>query len=377
MSIPDAIRKLRWRIVLGAGSEQAFGDCLAGSWLERERALRFLYDREYGKGRNVRTADRSGGLGDSVLTVPEWINQVHCLFPRATIERLEKDAMARYEIQEIVTNPEALQRATPSLALLKAVLQTKHLMNQEVLKIARGLVRKMVDELLEKLARPVHSPFLGSLDRHRHAPLRVARNFDARETVRRNLKHFDPERRRLVIRDPVFCSRIRRQSSRWQVIILVDQSGSMLGSAIHAAVMASIFWGIRSLRTHLVLFDTGIVDVTDSCQDPVETLMSVHLGGGTDIGQAVAYAAGLVDNPRQAIVVLITDFFEGAPVGGLLSAAHGLVQSGVHLLGLAALDQDATPNYDRQLAQRLVNLGAHVAAMTPGELAAWVAEKVR
>jgi Mg-chelatase subunit ChlD len=376
MTISPHIRKLRWRIVLGEGSGQAFGDCLDESWQERERALEFLYGREYGKGRNVR-GGRQGSLDDSALTVPEWINQIHQLFPQQTIERLEKDAMERYQIQEMVTNPELLQRAVPSQALLKAVLQTKHLMNQEVLRLARDLVRRMVNELMEKIARPVQAPFQGSRNRHRHSSFKSARNFDAGATVRRNLKHFDPERRRLAIREPVFCSRIRRQSQRWQIIILVDQSGSMLDSAIHAAITAAIFWEIKSLRTHLVLFDTNLVDVTDSCQDPVETLMKVHLGGGTDIGQAVAYAARLVDNPRQAIVVLISDFFEGAPVRQLLSAVGGLVQNGTTVLGLAALDPEAVPNYDRELAQRLVNLGAHVAAMTPGELANWVAEKVR
>src|SRR5205823_3267177 len=129
--------------------------------------------------------------------------------------------------------------------------------------------------------------------------------------------------------------------------------------------------------THLCLFDTAVVDVTADCTDPVETLLKVQLGGGTDIGHALSYAASLVDNPRRTIVVLITDFFEGAPVQRLLSVARSLLESGVTLLGLAALDDRAEPAYDRALAERLVALGAHVAAMTPGELADWVAEKVR
>lgn len=164
---------------------------------------------------------------------------------------------------------------------------------------------------------------------------------------------------------------------RWQIIILVDESGSMMDSVIHAAVTASIFFGIRTLRTHLVLFDSSVVDVTDQCTDPVETLMKVQLGGGTDIGQALVYASTLVDNPRRAIVVLITDFYEGAPEQQLLAATRRLTESGVTLLGLAALDSNTKPNYDRDVAERMVRLGAHVAAMTPGELAEWVAEKVK
>ncbi len=151
----------------------------------------------------------------------------------------------------------------------------------------------------------------------------------------------------------------------------------MADSVIHAAVTAAIFFGIKTLRTHLCLFDTNVVDVTDHCNDPVETIMKVQLGGGTDIGGALAYAAGLVESPRRTIVVLISDFYEGARVDRLLAVAKGLIESGVTLLGLAALDERAEPNYDRVTAEQLVALGAHVAAMTPGELAEWVAQKVR
>lgn len=384
MSPRDAL--VRWRLVLGQEAEQGLGCGLDGAEARRDRALGYLYNREYKAGRNVRRkssaasprdGDRKGGLEDSALSVPDWINEVHALFPRRTIERIEKDALERYQVQELVTNPDLLSRAQPSMSLLKAVLHTKHLMNQEVLAMARGLVRRVVEQLLEKLARPVRSVFLGAVDRRRRSHMKVAKNFDARTTIRHNLAHWDPRSKRLFIRNPYFYSRIRRQTDRWQLIILVDQSGSMTDSVIHSAVTASVFWGIKSLRTHLVLFDTNIVDVTEHCTDPVETLMKVQLGGGTDIGAALAYAASLVDNPRRTIVVLITDFCEGAPVQRLFSVARGLIESGVTLLGLAALDERAEPNYDRGTAERMVALGAHVAAMTPGELAEWVAQKVR
>lgn len=365
-------RMLRWRLVLG-GADELLG-APGGEWQARDAALAFLYDREYGSGRNVRAG--SGSLDSSQLAVPDWINAVHELFPRRTIERLEKDALERYQLEEMVTNPDLLSRAQPSPVLLKAVLRTKHLMNQEVLALARQLVRKVVEDLIQRLAREIRSPFTGTVDRRRRSLLRVAKNFDARTTIRRNLSNYDPASRRLYIRQPVFFSRVRRQSDRWQLIILVDESGSMLDSVIHAAITAAIFWGIKSLRTHLVLFDTSIVDVTDHCTDPVETLMKVQLGGGTDIGQSLSYAASLVDNPRRTIVVLITDFYEGAPIQRLYSAAKQLLDSGVTLLGLAALDQEARPTYDRNVAAQLVAMGAHVAAMTPGELADWVAQKV-
>jgi Mg-chelatase subunit ChlD len=238
-------------------------------------------------------------------------------------------------------------------------------------------VRKVVDQLMEKLARPVQSIFLGAVNRRKRSTLRAAQNFDAQTTIRRNLQHYDPEQGKLFIRTPYFYSRIRRHTDKWQVIILVDESGSMADSVIHSAVTAAIFFGIKTLRTHLVLFDTSIVDVSADCSDPVETIMKVQLGGGTDIGQAVCYAESLIDNPRRAIVVLITDFYEGAPIHNLFAACKRLIEQGTLLLGLAALDAQAIPNYDQGTASHIASLGGHVGAMTPGELAAWVAEKVR
>lgn len=376
----------RWRLLLGAEAEQGLGCGLGGQEAQQDAALDFLYGREYGQGRNVRgrggsgqgnSDDRTGGLGDSAMSVPDWLNAIHDLFPKRTIERLEKDALERYGLNEMVTNPELLARAQPSPTLLKAVLQTKHLMNQEVLALARELVRKVIDQLLEKLARPVRAVFHGSADRRNRSFLKVAKNFDARSTVRRNLAHFSPDLQKLFIRTPYFFSRVRRQNDKWQVIIVVDESGSMMDSVIHSAITASIFWGIKSLKTHLIIFDTNVVDVTADCQDPVETLMKVQLGGGTDIGNAMNYAAGLVENPRRTIIVLVTDFYEGADASRLLNVTKRLCESGVNVLGLAALDSRAEPNYDKNLAQQMVNLGAHVAAMTPGELAEWVAKKVK
>ncbi|NDJ62982.1 MAG: VWA domain-containing protein [Chloroflexi bacterium] len=376
-SLEEQARLIRWRLVLGKGAEDIAPN-MGDEWLEREEALGFLYDRELGGGRNIRNdgKDRQGGSGESALNVPDWINKVHELFPQKTIERIEKDALERYNLEEMVTNPDLLRRAQPSQTLLKAVLRTKHLMNQEVLALARDLVRKVIEELLEKLASEIQNPFLGSINRQRRSYLKVAKNFDAETTIRRNLANYDPDQRRLFIKTPYFNSRVRRHVDKWQIIILVDESGSMMDSVIHSAVTASIFWGIKSLRTHLCIFDTSVVDLTEDCVDPVETLMKVQLGGGTDIAQAVGYAETLVENPRRTIIVLVTDFYEGGSDHDLIATTKRLVDSGVTFLGLAALDDRANPSYSRAVAERMVAVGAHVAAMTPAQLAVWVAEKV-
>lgn len=373
----DAQRRARWRLILGRGAT-FLDDTLDDIDARRDRLVAFLYDREAGPEQNIRRdVTRGADLGASELTVPEWINRVHDLFPRDAIERLERDALERYKLQELVTNPDLLQRATPSMTLLKAILRTKHLMNEEVLLLARRLVRQVVREMLDTFAHDVRQPFSGRRLPQRRSRTPAAKNFDAPATIRRNLKYYDPVRGRLVITTPYFNTRVRRHVDRWRVFILVDQSGSMLDSVIHAAVIASIFWGIRSLRPRLIAFDTTVVDLTDHLTDPVETLLRVQLGGGTDIGQALAYAAEQIDTPGRTLVVLVSDFFDGAPPAHLLATARSLVESGVTLLGLAALDRQAQPIYNRPLAAQLVALGAHVAAMTPGELAAWVADKVQ
>ncbi|MFE1996957.1 vWA domain-containing protein [Leptospira kirschneri] len=366
---------IRWKLILGNGSEQSFGNETFSEEQQRMNvAMEYLYGREYKEDRNVQT----GGLNESNLTVPLWINEIHELFPKRTIERIEKDALERYQVMEMVTNPELLKRASPNTTLLKAVLHTQHLMNPQVLSLARELVRKVIDELMKKLETTILTSFQGVKNRNLRSSLKIYKNFDIKNTIRSNLKHYDLKSQKLILQKPLFHSRTYRSiAERWHLIILVDQSGSMLDSVIHSAVTASIFWGIKSIKTSLILFDTEIVDVTDHCSDPVETLMKVQLGGGTDIGSALLYAEGKIENPRRTIIVLISDFCEGAPPLKLISNTHHLVESGVKVLGLAALDETSNPNYDKEIAEKLVNVGAEIAAMTPGELANWVNEKIK
>jgi Mg-chelatase subunit ChlD len=379
---PKPERLGRWRLMLGDAAELGLGSPpLSAADLACDAALAWLYDRDGSLARRgIRgrgAGGTRGGLGPSTLSVPDWINEIHRLFPRETIERLERDAIERYAINEVVTNPEVLKRVEPNEALLEAVLRTKHLMNAEVLAIARLLVQKVVRDLMERFAKEVRAAFAGTIDRRTRSLFRSARNFDARRTIRENLAHFDPETKKLGIRAPRFFSRTRRHSTRWQVIVLVDESGSMLGSVVHAAVTAGCLVGLPSIKTHLCIFDTEVVDLTEQASDPVETLMKVQLGGGTDIARAVEYAAGLIEAPRRAIVVLITDFFEGGAPELLVRRVKALCEQGTQVLGLAALDEEAVPSYDKELAGRLVDAGAHVGAMTPGELASWIASRVR
>jgi Mg-chelatase subunit ChlD len=365
----------RWRLVLGAPAA-AMGQ-LGADGTARDAALDWLYGRDGDlEKRDVRRGEgRTGGDGPSALTTVDWLEDINRLFPKETVERLHRDAIERYEITDIVTDPAVLERVEPNPALLKAVLQTKHLMNPEVLRLARRIVEAVVRDLMAKMATEVRAAFTGTRAR-RPSRWKQARDFDVRRTIRANLGHYRPAERRLFIETPHFFSRTRKQVDQWQVILLVDQSGSMVDSVIHSAVTAACLWGLPGVRTHLIAFDTSVVDLTSDVDDPVELLMKVQLGGGTDIAQAVQYAAGLVEQPRRTIVALITDFYEGGSPALLVRSVRDLVEQGTKVLGLAALDQDANPSYDRDMAQRLADVGASVGAMTPGELASFVAEQV-
>ncbi|WP_232660900.1 VWA domain-containing protein [Pseudonocardia sp. TRM90224] len=360
----------RWRLVLGEPGARCAPAGLPADAAARDAALDWLYGRDP---ELARRGVRTGGDAPSLVTAVDWLDDVHRLFPKETIERLERDAVERYGIEEIVTDPAVLERVEPNSALLRAVLRTKHLMNPELLDMARRIIASVVRQLLEQLATEVRTSVAGPRLR-RPSLVPNSRNFDFHATLRANLRRYDPELRRIAIERPKFVSRSRRHVERWQLVLLVDQSGSMVGSVIHAAVTAACLWSVPGLRTHLVAFDTAVVDLTDDVADPVELLMRVQLGGGTDIANAVEYGAGLIDNPRRAIVAVISDFYEGGSEASLVRRVRSLVEQGTTVIGLAALDTEANPDYDRGTAARLVEAGAHVGAMTPGELAAFVAD---
>src|SRR5690242_4524077 len=297
MSTDDLDQTQRWRLLLGEAADATLGAPSSERVLGMDAALAWLYGRDRSLA-ELDVRERTGGLEASALSVPDWIDQVHRLFPRETIERLEQDAVERYQIDEVVTNPDVLARVQPNEVLLQAVLRTKHLMNPEVLALARKLVADVVRQLMDKLAQEVRQAFSGTLDRRRRSPLKVARNFDFRRTLQTNLKRWQPATRRLYLESPVFYSRTRKHTEQWQIILLVDQSGSMVSSVIHSAVTAACLWGLPGIRTHLVAFDTEVVDLTQDVTDPVELLLKVQLGGGTDIQKAVAYAHDLIAAPQ-------------------------------------------------------------------------------
>ena len=371
----DVMTVKRWRLVLGRFAQKQLPADLNGRQQRMEAALDYLYSREY-RGRGLREGDGAelpaGGNEASQFTIPSWLSEVRELFPQETVEIIEKHALERYDLKELVTDAETLSKLEPNLDLLKTLLSFRGHLKGEVLDQARRIIRHVVEEIRAKWEREVRQALAGRLNRFRHSPLRAAQNFDWRTTLRRNLKHYDPKRKVVALHEQKFFSRNTRHLP-WDVILCVDQSGSMAESVIHSAVMAGIFAGLPSLRVRLVVFDTAVVDLTEHAADPVEVLMSVQLGGGTDIAGALGYCEKLIEQPRRTVFVLVSDFIEGGSASAMLATVKRLKESGVTLLGLAALNASAVPVYDPQMAQQLVEAGMEIAALTPKLLAGWLA----
>jgi len=368
MGVTDTGQINRWRLILGgyASGQLAFqgdGKLENGiSCMDLEDALDFLYEREQGE--DVR---RKGGTESSRLTAATWITRIRKLFPKETVEILERHALENYGMTELLTDKEVLRKLEPNQELLKTILQLKHMMKGDVLEEAKRIVKKVAAEIAEKLNQDIRKSLLGRIDRNTNSHVPSIRSFDVKRTIRNNLKHYDEETKRLMVEHVYFNGRTRRYN-KWRIVIAVDESGSMLDSVIHSAVMAGIFVKLPMLDTRLVIFDTQVVDLSSHLDDPVATLMSIQLGGGTYIAGALEYCETLVDNPHRTFVVLISDLCEGGSAQNLLGVSRRIVESGARLVCLTALDMEANPVYDRHMAGRLADLGAFVGAMTPEAL---------
>jgi len=363
----------RWRLVLGSLSDQQlqFGGDGSNiqSFMNMEQLLDYLYSRSQGD--DVRTGDRSGSLADTVLTAAEWITKVRNLFPNHTAEVLEKHALEEFEMTELLTDKKVLEQMKPDMNLLKSVLQLKHLMKGEVLETAKRIARQVADEIRHKLENDIRRSVLGRIDRNSSSPVHSARNLDIQKTIRRNLKNYDVETNQIMLKNIYFSNRVKRYSNK-RVIIAIDESGSMTGSIIYSAVMAQIISNLPFAEVKLIIFDTKIVDLSEEADDPAQVLMSVQLGGGTDIGSALGYCETLITTPSHTSVIVVTDLYEGAMQSRLLNISRNIIESGAKLNFLTALDEEARPSYDRNLGQILANMGAFVGALTPDQLGEYI-----
>lgn len=268
----------RWRLILGQYADNALGQAVfSAEELKIERSLDFLYRREYQRRGLKQEAGRHGSLDASQLTAVNWLNQARKLFPNSTFERMQSQALERYEISSLLKDPQALNAMEPTKSLAKALLSLRGKMNEETRDAVKNIIRKVVDDILSQMRNQFRHALTGRRNRFRRSLVPNSRNFDWRGTIAANLKNYDKQNQRLVIKTPHFNSR-QQQHLPWDVILCVDQSGSMASSIMYAAVCASILAALPTVRVSLVIFDTQVVDLSHLAHDPVEVLMTVQLG---------------------------------------------------------------------------------------------------
>ncbi len=342
----------RWRLVLGG---DAADTPLAQADLAMDRALDALYGAQPGEAR--------AGLGASAPNVARWLGDIRRYFPSTVVQVMQKDALDRLGLQQMLCEPEMLQAVEPDVHLVATLLSLNRIMPNKTRSTARAVVSKVVRELEAKLASPLRQAVTGSLNRATRNRRPRHNEIDWMRTIRANLKHYQPDYQTIIPETRIGFGR-KGQSLR-DIVLCIDQSGSMAPSVVYASVFAAVLASIKAVSTSVVVFDTAVVDLTPLLADPVEVLFGTQLGGGTDINRALAYSQGLVRRPKETIFVLISDLYEGGRNDEMLKRAAAMIASGVQFIVLLALDDQGAPSYDRNNAAKLVAMGAPCFACTP------------
>ncbi len=360
----------RWRLVLGKDSQEALeGMCAGGLSLdagqsEMDEALAAIYD-ETGE---QQSRQRSAGLGGSAPKLSKWLGDIRNYFKEDVVTVIQQDAIERRGLQQLLFEPEMLKNVQPNVQLVGTLMSLKGQIPERTKETARMVVRAVVDQIKLALEQKIRQAVMGALNRREHSPLPSASSIDWKWTIGRNLKNYNTDLKTIIPERVYFYSRAQR-SNNWTVIVDMDQSGSMADSVVYGAVCGSIFASLPALETHVVAFDTEVVDLTEQCgKDPVDMLFGVQLGGGTDINKSVGYCEKFIQEPRQTLFILITDLFEGGNQAQLIRRLGDMVASGVRAMCLLALNDSGTPCFDENLARKLAALGVPCFACTPQRL---------
>jgi Mg-chelatase subunit ChlD len=342
----------RWRLLLGQGEADGIGVTLGVDDMAIDGALGALYDSE-----------RKAGLGASAPSVPRWLGDIRKYFPKSIVQVMQRDALDRLNLTQLLTEPELLEAVEPDVHLVATLLSLRGILPAKTKETARSVVAHVVQELMRRLDEPLKQSISGALNRASRNRRPRHHEIDWPRTIRANLQHYQAEHQTIIPHTRIGWG--RKQSSLRQVILCVDQSGSMAASVVYSSIVAAVMASLPAVQTRLVVFDTAVVDLTDELHDPVEVLFSTQLGGGTDINRAVGYCQGLVERPQDTIFVLISDLYEGGVAEELLRRAGAMIASGVKFITLLALSDEGAPSFDRGLAANLSALGAPAFACTP------------
>jgi Mg-chelatase subunit ChlD len=368
--IAETERMRRWRLLLGApaGPGLGFGSAGAGpgaglSQSDRavDAALAALYDAGRRPGDS---GPRSAGLNASAPRVARWLGDIRTYFPSTVVQVMQRDAVERLNLRQLLLEPELLASIEPDVHLVGTLLSLNRIMPEATKATARQVVAEVVAKIERRIANRTRAAVSGALNRAARTRRPKLRDIDWNRTIAANLSRYLPEHRTVVPERLVGYGR-RQQVVARDVVLAIDQSGSMASSVVYASVFGAVLASIRTLKTSLVVFDTAVVDLTDKLQDPVDVLFGTQLGGGTDINKAIAYSQTLITRPRDSIFVLISDLIEGGVREQMLSRVAALDAAGVQVVVLLALSDDGAPVFDSGTAAALADLGVPAFACTP------------
>ncbi|MFF7499433.1 VWA domain-containing protein [Streptomyces lavendulae] len=355
-------RLRRWRMVLGGGADGT-GYAPAGRDAAMDAALEALYGSG-GDGGGRPAGERSAGLGGSAPQVARWLGDIRTYFPTTVVQVMQRDAIERLGLATLLLEPEMLEAVEPDVHLVGTLLSLNKALPDTTRETARAVVRKVVEDLERRLSSRTRATVTGALDRSARTARPRHRDIDWDRTIRANLKNYLPEHRTVVPERLVGHGRSAR-AVRKEVVLCVDQSGSMAASVVYASVFGAVLASMRSIATRLVVFDTAVVDLTDELDDPVDVLFGTQLGGGTDINRALAYCQSRITRPADTVVVLISDLYEGGIRDEMIKRVAAMKAAGVEFVTLLALSDEGAPAYDHEHAAALAALGAPAFACTP------------
>ncbi len=348
---PQDERLRRWRLILGS-AQDGTGCKLSGADVTIDNSLNALYDSE-----------RSAGLGSSSPKVARWLGDIRTYFPSSVVKVMQKDALERLNLRQMLLQPEMLEAVEPDVHLVANLLSLSGVMPSKTKDTARQVVRGVVEELQRKLTNPTRQAVMGSLNRAIRNRRPRHNEIDWNRTIRANLKHYQSEYRTII--PEIRIGYGRKRSSLRNIILCIDQSGSMATSVVYAGIFGAVLASLPAIQTRIVVFDTAVIDLTDEAQDPVDLLFGTQLGGGTDINRALAYCQGFVQKPQDTILVLISDLYEGGNRQEMLKRVAALVNSGVQVITLFALNDEGAPMYDRRVASEFSQMNIPAFACSP------------
>ncbi|MFF5768985.1 VWA domain-containing protein [Streptomyces californicus] len=371
--VPDAERLRRWRMVLGADSAEGTGCTPTGQDAAMDGALTALYGGDTGRRPGGRgSGGRAAGLGASAPAVARWLGDIRTYFPGSVVQVMQRDAIDRLGLSALLLEPEMLEAVEPDVHLVGTLLSLGKAMPETTKETARAVVRKVVADLEKRLESRTRTTLSGALDRSVRTSQPRHHDIDWDRTVRANLKHYltvpgrdGGEPTGTIVPERLIGHGRAARSAKKEVVLCVDQSGSMAASVVYASVFGAVLASLRTLSTRLVVFDTAVVDLTDQLADPVDVLFGTQLGGGTDINRALAYCQSRITRPADTVVVLISDLYEGGIRDEMLKRVAAMKAAGVEFVTLLALSDEGAPAYDRDHAAALGALGAPAFACTP------------